>query len=114
MLSFSWDYVSGETEYHLLENPDGSSGYTEVASIAADATSVDLEVFLPGRINASYIWQACNSDSYSDSAEVFVGGALTAAVGYVKASNTKPFGQFGFSVDKNNNDVGLSGAVYLY
>lgn len=84
MLSFSWDYVSGETEYHLLENPDGSSGYTEVASIAADATSVDLEVFLPGRINASYIWQACNSDSYSDSAEVFVGGALTAAVGYTK------------------------------
>ena len=37
----TWLDVSGETEYRLLENPDGSSGYTQVATIDAD-----LQAFL--------------------------------------------------------------------
>ncbi len=94
----TWLDVSGETEYRLLENPDGSSGYTQVATIAADSGSYNHVTFLPGRINASYILQACNSGGCIDSAPVFVSGSLATAVGYVKASNTGTSDQFGFSV----------------
>ncbi|MCC5795158.1 MAG: hypothetical protein JJT85_10565 [Chromatiales bacterium] len=100
--AFSWAEVSGQTEYRLLENADGSSGYSEVAIIAADATSHELEVFLPGRINASYILAACNSAGCTDSAPVFVSGTLAEAIGYFKASNKNvQLGggiQFGISV----------------
>jgi hypothetical protein len=136
---FTWADVSGETEYRLLENPDGRSGYTLVATLAADATSYDHIVFLPGRINARYILQACNSSGCTDSAAVSVSGSLAAAVGYIKASNTGLSDAFGFSValsadgstlalgasyeDSNatgidgnqaSNSVHESGAVYLY
>jgi trimeric autotransporter adhesin len=74
--SFSWADVAGETEYRLLENADGSSGYSAVATIAAEATSSDLEVFLPGRVNASYIVQACNARGCTNSNTVFVTSSL--------------------------------------
>lgn len=83
---FTWEDVEGETEYRLLENPDGQSGFTEVASLAADSTSTDLYVSLPKRINASYILQACNESGCVDSDTAFVTGTLTGAVGYFKGS----------------------------
>ena len=95
---FGWDDISGATEYHLLEDPDGMSGYTEVASFGAGETSHDLEVFLPERINASYVLQACGSGGCSESDAVAVSGSLAEAVGYVKASNTGENDRFGASV----------------
>jgi hypothetical protein len=137
--AFSWADVSGETEYRLLENPDGMSGFSQVATIAQDATIYDLEVFLPGRINASYILQACSNSGCNDSDPVFVSGMLTQAVGYVKASNTGEDDQFGDSValsadgstlavgasweasnatgidgDQSDNSASRSGAVYVF
>ena len=134
--SFSWDDVAGETEYRLLENPDGLSGYTRVATIAADASSHELQVFLPGRVNASYILQACNSGGCSDSTAVFVKENLASAVGYIKASNTEAGDFFGsglsLAADGNTLAVGArvedsnavgnqadnsadsSGAVYVF
>ncbi|GFE59572.1 FG-GAP repeat protein [Geobacter sp. AOG2] len=95
---FTWTGGSGATEYRLLENPDGSSGYTQVGAPAVTATSYDLAASLPGRINASYILRACNSDACTDSAPVAVSGTLAAAVGYVKASNTRAQSFFGYSI----------------
>jgi FG-GAP repeat len=95
---FSWADVSGETEYHLLENPDGISGFTQVDTIATDGTSDDLIVSLPARINARYILEACNSVGCVDSNEISVSGSLTDAIGYIKASNTKTGDFFGHSV----------------
>jgi hypothetical protein len=136
---FSWTDVADETEYRLLEDPDGATGYTQVATLAADTTSHDLEVFLPARVNARYILQACNSGGCEDSAPVYVSGTLAAAVGYVKASNTDASDSFGISValsgdgttlavgarfedsnatginnDGANNDATDSGAVYVF
>jgi hypothetical protein len=135
---FSWVDVEGETGYRLLENPDGVSGYTEVASIAADTTSHDLEVFLPGRINASYMLRVCDAGGCTDHAEVAVSGTLAAAVGYVKASNTQGGDRFysvaisadgntlavgathedsaaiGIGGDQSDNTATSSGAVYLF
>lgn len=96
--SFSWADVTGETEYRLLENNDGVSGYTQIASIEADAGSFDVNVFLPENINARYILQACNDGGCSDSAAVYVAGTLAEAVGYVKASNTGASDIFGHAV----------------
>jgi trimeric autotransporter adhesin len=106
---FTWPDVGDETEYRLLEDATGSSGYSQVATIFADETSYDHEVFLPGRINARYILQACNSGGCNDSDAVYVGD-LTAAIGYVKASNTGADDGFGdnvaFSADGNTLAVG--------
>ncbi len=111
---FTWPDVAGETEYRLLENPDGISGYTPVATLAADSTGHDLVVSLPGRINARYLLQACNGAGCTDSAEVTVDvPAMTAAIGYVKASNTGADDWFGgaiaLSADGRTLAVGASG-----
>ncbi|MGL6159921.1 FG-GAP repeat protein [Microbulbifer sp.] len=137
--AFSWSDVSEETEYRLLENPDGDSGYNEVAVIPADSTEHNLTVSLPQRVNASYILQACNSLGCTDSDEMFVTGSLAEAVGYFKASNTEADDLFGFQValsadgrvmavaaaqessgatgsngDQADNSVEYSGAVYVF
>lgn len=125
---FTWTDVSNETEYRLLESPDGTSAYTKVATIAADSTSRDLQVFLPGRVNARYLLQACNSAGCTDSSVVSVStalttAALTSAIGYVKASNTGTNDLFGRSValsadgttlavgatDEDSNATGIDG-----
>ncbi len=136
---FTWTGVSDTTEYRLLENPDGFSGYTQVATIAADAVSHDLVVFLPARVNASYILQACNNAGCADSIPVFVSGTLDQAIGYFKASNTDAGDQFGRSValsadgstlavgapfeasaatgidgNQNDNSAADAGAVYVF
>jgi hypothetical protein len=136
---FTWNDVSGETEYRLLENPDGSSGYTPVATITADSTSYDLVVSLPKRINAQYILQSCNSVGCTDSNVVSFTSTLVDGIGYLKASNTGAGDWFGTSValsadgttlavgaygedssatgiggDEADNSAGASGAVYLF
>ncbi|MGQ9425588.1 histidine kinase [Gilvimarinus sp. F26214L] len=106
---FKWDDVEGETEYRLLENPDGQSGYDHVATVAADATSYSHTVFLPERPNASYILQACNT-TCTDSEPVYVDENLSASIGYFKASNTDSDDRFGYSIalaaDGNTMAVG--------
>jgi hypothetical protein len=92
---FTWTDITGATEYRLLENPDGHSGYTAVQTLAAGTTAYDHEVFLPDRVNASYLLEACNSAGCSSSAEVAVNGIPAQAVGYVKASNPGPSDFFG-------------------
>ena len=140
IFQFSWADVSAETEYRLLENPDGISGFSQVATIVADATSHDWVVSLPARVNARYLLQACNSVGCTDSNEVTVDVAqLVQAVGYVKASNTDRNDRFGNSValsgdgntlavgawgedsnvtginrDQTDNSVSNAGAVYVF
>ena len=110
---FTWADVSGETEYRLLENPDGISGYTQVATIAADATSHDRVVSLPARVNARYMLQACNSTGCTDSNEVTVDVTrLVQAVAYVKASNTGANDDFGTSVALSNDGNTLAVGAY--
>ena len=137
--SFGWASVSAVTEYRIFENPDGMSGYTQVAAIDAARTSHDLEVFLPSHINASFILEACNSQGCSESEPVFVSGTLAEAIGYVKASNTGSGDQFSVSLalssdgntlavgaiaeasnatgingDQTDNSASGSGAVYIF
>jgi len=113
-LHFSWSDVPGETEYRLLENPDGVQGYTLVATINANRTSHDHEVFLPERVSARYLLRACNSYGCTDSNELSVDvAALTDAIGYFKASNTGAGNSFGWSVALSGDGTTLAvGALY--
>ena len=120
---FTWADVARETEYRLLEDPDTGSGYLQVATIAADSTSYDHEVFLPGRINARYILQACNADGCSNSDVVHVDNSLAEAIGYVKPSDTGAGDSFGIGVALSGDGATLavgadqedgSGAVYVF
>ena len=111
---FSWTDVSGATHYKLLENPDGVSGFTQVgADITQGTQSVDYIVPLYSRIKAQYMLQSCNSSGCSDSSTVSVTGALVAAIGYAKASNTGANDLFGYAIclaaDGNTLAVGANG-----
>jgi hypothetical protein len=138
---FTWTDVSSESECRLLEDADGLSGYTGIATIPANSIDHELEVFLPGRINARYILQACNSAGCTDSAPMMVSDTLAEAVGYFKASNTAAADYFGgrgrvavsgdgttlavgapsedsaatgVNGDQNDNSRSSSGAVYVF
>lgn len=97
-LSFSWADVANETEYRLLEDPDGESGLSVVATLPAGSDSHDLLVFLPAKVNAQYSLQACNSGGCASSAQVAVGPGLVDAIGYFKASNAAAGDTFGSAV----------------
>ncbi len=139
LFRFTWDDVEDETEYRLLESADGNAVYVEITELPADTESHDLEVFLPARVNASYILEACNDVGCSASAPVQVTGTLTEAIGYVKASNTRAQQFFGAAVaisgdsatlaigapgesssatglngNQNDNSAPNAGAVYVF
>ncbi|HUL93669.1 MAG TPA: FG-GAP repeat protein [Burkholderiales bacterium] len=96
-LQFTWPAASGATFYRLLENPDGVSGYAQVAT---NITALGYSHTIPvhRRLNASYKIEACNAGGCTASATVNLGIDLTQAIGYMKASNTGAGDQFGMSV----------------
>ncbi len=96
-LKFTWPVASGADFYRLSENPDGVSGY---AQIATNLTTLSYNHTIPvhRRLNASYIVEACNSAGCTASAPQILGTSLTQAIGYVKASNTEALDSFGTSV----------------
>lgn len=102
-LHFTWHNQAGITEYQLLENPDGNSGYTVIATLAPNILNQNIGIFLPDRINASYILRACNSSGCTDSTPIFISGNLADAIGYVKASNTDESDLFGGSLALSND-----------
>lgn len=124
---FSWAGVAGASEYRLLEDADGTSGYTLIATLPAGSTQIDHAVFLPERINARYLLQACQASACVDSAAVTASGPLVEAIGYVKASDPASDAQFGQGMALSANGQTLavgapggnslnsaSGAVYLF
>jgi len=109
-LKFTWSAVSGATHYQLLENPDGVSDYTQVGDNLT-ATAYDHGIFLPKRVNARYLLNACNSAGCTGSSEIFMSASLmAAAIGHIKTSNTGAFGHsLALSSDGNTLGVGATG-----
>jgi hypothetical protein len=96
-LQFTWPAAGGATFYRLLENPDGVSGYAQVATNIA-ALGYNHTIPVHRRLNASYKIEACNAGGCTTSFAVNLGVNLTQAIGYMKASNTGAGDQFGMSV----------------
>jgi len=127
-LIFSWTEVTGSTHYKLLENPDGSSGFTQVGADIPAGTltqSLSIAVHFHDFGRALYIVQACDASGCTDSSEVNAMNLMLSTIGYFKASNTRERAFFGYSVslsaDGNTMAVGArdagglsSGAVYVF
>ncbi len=97
-LQFTWPAVGGADFYRLLENPDGVSGYSQVATNIA-TLSYNHTIPVHRRLNASYIVEACNVGGCTASFAQTLGiNSLTQAIGYFKASNPGVGDQFGLSV----------------
>lgn len=113
-LHFTWNDVEGETEYRLQENPDGVSGFNTVATLDADSVEQDWSIFLPDRVNARYLLQACNAAGCSDSNEVSLdAAALTQAIGYLKAGNAGVDDRFGHAIAVSGDGTTLAvGAAF--
>ncbi len=114
-LIFSWTAVSGATHYRLLENSDGSSGFTQVGQDISAGTlsaSLPIAVHFQDFANALYIVQACDATGCTDSSEVNAMKGMLSAIGYFKASNTGLRDFFGFAValsgDGNTLAVGAN------
>jgi len=112
-LQFSWSVVSNATHYKLMENPDGSSGFSQLgADITTTSHTVDIAVHRQDWPNARYLLQACDENGCSSSSEVSTLGGMLSAIAYVKASNTGASDWFGWSValsgDGNTLAVGAS------
>lgn len=123
-LRLDWTPAAGTTGYRLLENPDGVSGFSEIASLDGDAQSHDHRVFLPGRISASYLLEACADDDCTESPVAQVTGTLREAIGYFKASTPGAGDLFGTSITLSADgrilavgawgEANESGAVYIF
>ena len=111
---FTWTDVDDATYYKLLENPDGTSGFTQVGSDIPQGTQTfDQVVPLYARLNAQYILQSCNATGCTDLSTVSVSTTLVDSIGYVKASNTGEDDRFGFSVSLSGDGNTLAVGAYL-
>ena len=121
-LHFAWPAVQGASVLHLLEDPDGRSGYQAVAELPPDATGAELAVLLPARLNAHYVLQACQGTLCTRSDPVAVDGAVLAqAIESLRPPQEGPMERYGqgvaLSANGNTLAVGApagSGAVYVY
>lgn len=151
---FSWDAVEDATYYQLLEDRgDGNTGFELLADgIAADEADnngqlhfYQTDVPLYARDNTKYLLRTCDAPDHCVDGQLLpiknnaTLNHLVGAIGYVKASNTDGFDDFGVSVSLNragtvmavgaraerskatgingnqlDNSVVTAGAVYVY
>jgi len=98
-LRFDWTGNAADTRYRLLEDPDGTAGFSAVAdAIGAGTTQWVRQVFLPDRRSARYRLEACNAAGCTRSQAVSVNDNLAAAVGYFKAFQPDAGDYFGYAV----------------
>lgn len=79
-LRFTWSSSPGASEYRLLESADGVADLQQVDSFPPDTRHHTRNVFLPARVNARYVLQACGADGCTDS------NAVTLQAGLAKAA----------------------------
>ncbi|GAB2885957.1 histidine kinase [Microbulbifer echini] len=99
---FDWTDAEGASHYHLLENPDGVSGFSPVAENIPQGTetqALEIEAALYNRTNAQYMLQTCtieeSEEQCIDSEILSVNDTLADSIGYLKASNTDTEDLFG-------------------
>lgn len=112
-LRFEWDDNGAATRYRLLVNPDGASGYSLAAGFSGPRNRYDQIVFLPDRLNAAYMLEACNSRGCASSEAVYVSGGLNQAIGALRRDDNAVNGYFGtdvaLSADGSTLAVGTPG-----
>ena len=125
-LRLSWTGTGQATGYRLFVETDASAARTAVATLPADTTQHDLQVFLPDQVNARYILQACNAAGCTDTAPANVATALlNSAAGRFPGTVTKDEMGIAVTLSANGRTLAVgapgddhqvtdSGAVYLF
>ena len=115
-LTFTWTDEADASYYRVQENPDGSSGFTQVGvDIPQGNGTYTITIPLHKGLNARYILQTCNAAGCTDSNELNLLGILVGGdgIGYLKASNTDSGDKFGYALslsgDGNTLAVGAPG-----
>ena len=127
-LVFEWDGVPRATHYKLFENPDGSSGFTQVGeNISPFASPAALDVELDDGVytatldvavhrfdwvNARYRLESCDAaDSCTLVGEQSPFGLSAGAIQYIRTT-TAFDGAFGFSLALSNDGTAMvAGAI---
>ena len=117
-VTFSWtgNGLTAADHFTLLVNPDGSSGFTEVAGSNAIIDSVtnheiEIAVHLTDWVNAQYRLEAQASDgSVLSSTELSIVNELSSVdhIGFVKASNTDAGDLFGYKTALSSDGLTLA------
>jgi hypothetical protein len=138
-LEVSWNAVPTALTYKVFLNPDGISGFNQIAEVTAPDTTAALDVSVH-----TFKWaaalvrvEACNDTACTGSTALSTASAMLPAIGYSKASGIDPGDAFGSSValsgdgtigvvgvpgeDSNgvngnfaNNSTSNSGAAYVF
>jgi trimeric autotransporter adhesin len=113
-IAFSWAPTTSAAFYRLLENADGSSGFSQKGSdITTLSYRLEVSIYRFDWLNASYMLQACNALGCSDSLAIQVDGLELDSIAYLKAPIVSNDDRVGFSVsfskDGNILAVGASG-----
>ena len=108
---FEWQADPLVTGYRLFETLEGGVE-TELAVIEADQTMYSYYTFLPERVNAQYVLEACNDFACAVSDPVSLGNTINQAIGYVKSSNSGEGDYFGYRIALS--DDGSTMAVGSY
>jgi hypothetical protein len=114
-LEVSWDPVPTALTYKVLLNPDGISGFAQIATVTAPDTTAALDVSVH-----TFKWtaallrvEACNDTACSGSVALGTASAMLPAIGYSKAQGIDAGDAFGASVavsgDGTLGVVGVAG-----
>ncbi len=99
---FRWQDAAGMDNYRILENPDGSSGFSPIAEdIPAGTREYRHIVPLFQRLDARYVLEGCNTDGCTLLGQLSVAGSLALlveAVGHLIAANADHGDAFGAAV----------------
>jgi hypothetical protein len=110
-LIFSWDAIPYADYYRLLENPDGSSGFTQVGNdLPAGTTSVTIPVavHLLDWVNAEYVVEACNGAGCNSSEWINAEHLMLNAIGVYQITEIEEFDGFGGSVSLSSDGLTLA------
>ncbi len=117
-LKFTWDVVTGATEYRLMS--DNGNGFIELIRLPAtipqnNILSKNIEIAVhKHEWNTSYILQACNASGCTTQlGQPSTATEMLKAIGYFKATNTGIGDQFGSAVSLSKDGMTLAvGALW--
>jgi len=100
-LKFSWPAVTDADHYRILENPDGGSGFTEIAKVQTTSYDHEISTHLTDWIDAQYQVEACDAAETScvgSTNQTLTKSDSVSAIGSLTASNPDLLDSWGYQV----------------
>jgi len=114
-IRFDWETYGDATNYKLLINIDGNSGFELLkVNIIGTNTKIELPAHLTNWINATYLLEAHDDNGkLTESLPISITSLMVSNIGYFKASNTDAGDFFGHSISLSSDGSTMAiGAKY--